>query len=197
MPSNYPDGVNGSEEYFMQDAEIIEEPDIEGDIRRLAVAQALYKTIAPMVATKDACNLRGAVDAHFKALYAKTLAMGAPVKSFDVLVDGTKVGTYSITPKEAVPERDETEMIVSDADALMRWAMEHGCVAVNMNKVNEYIDETGELPDGMEPRKVHRPAVHAGIKSTALKIDPAKVDEALHEELVAQTVEFLTEGGEQ
>ena len=204
MPSNYPDGVSGSHPYFNPEgepetaqAEIVEDEteDIQADIRRLAVAQALYKGIAPMVDTKGKDNLRSKVDDYFKRLYGATLALGAPVKSFDVTVDGMKVGTYSISPTEFVPSHDETVIDVVDSETLLLWAMERGFVKADMPKIEAYIEETGEIPDGMEPRTVHVPAKNAGIKSTTLCIDPAKVSNAIGSELVDPVLAFL-EGSE-
>lgn len=194
--SNYPDGVNGSEDYFEGRAEIIRDTweGIEQDIKMLAIAQTLYKQVAGMVKTKDPTNLRGVVDGYFKHLYKMASAVGAPPKSFDINVDGEKVGTYSITPAPAIAEHDEVRYDVNDRDELMRWAMEQGYVLPDMDAINEHIGQTGEVPPGMSARKVHFPSVPAGIGKTSLRIDPEKVKGAVEIDIVAPVIELLDGG---
>lgn len=197
MASNYPDGVTGGEDYF-NPPETIEDPweGIEGDIKRLAVAQALQKIIGPLIKTKDKHSLRGSVDAYFAHLYEDTKRIGVPAKSFDVCIDGKKVGTYSITPAEGVEAYDETVLEVVDRDALTRWALEHGLFKIDMAAVDSHAALTGEIPDGMEPKTVHHDAVPGGaIKQTTLRIDPQKVEDALDVELIGP-IAALMEGEE-
>jgi len=195
MVDNMPDGIECGEEYFNPPAEIIEEPKID-EVTQFIVAQSLYKAIAEKVKTGKTENMRGRIDAHFTELWERTRAMGAPAKSFDLEVNGQKVGTYSITTAKAEPEHDEKRIVTTDEKALLRWCMEHGCVQIDRAKVDDWIAYTGELPDGMGTEVVHVDAKPARISRTTVRIpDPFEALYALGEGNLEQSVLELMEGG--
>lgn len=180
----------------VQDAEVIDtQADVDA-IKHLALAQALYKVIAEQVSTKVPDNLRSRVDAIMRDRYEQAKKLGIAPRSFDIEADGQKVGTYSISTTEARPEQTHAELAVDDAKALMAWALENGCVNVNMAKIIAHFESTGELPDGCSVVQRTIPAVQGGqISRTSLRIDPQKVSDALGAELGAMT-QYLLGGGE-
>lgn len=198
MPvTNYPDGVDGSHAYFNEPdpPEIIDpEADAE-DIRRLALAQALYKTIKSEVSTGNEFNLRGRVDAIMAERFAVAKKIGLAPKSFDVEVDGKKCGTYSITVSKPKPAETRMELQVDSKVALLEWALPLGYIDVDMAAVREHVERTGEVPGGCELVPVTTPAVEGGkIERTSLCIDPEKVADALGGELGNLAYDLL-EGG--
>lgn len=60
-------------------------------------------------------------------------------------VDGAKVGTISITST-----KPSDEIAVTDRDALYQWALDNGytAVSVDMGRIKENFEQTGEVPDG-------------------------------------------------
>lgn len=60
-------------------------------------------------------------------------------------VDGAKVGTISITST-----KPSDELAVTDHAALYQWALENGytAVSVDMGRIQENFEQTGEVPDG-------------------------------------------------
>lgn len=193
---NYPPGVSEASAPWNVEAEIIEEPEAD-EVTQFIVAQALYKAIAEKVKTGKAHNMRGRIDAHFAELWEKTRAMGAPAKSFDLEINGTKVGTYSITAAAAEPAHDERRIVTTDDAALLRWCMERGFVQVDRAKVEDWINDTGELPDGMDAETVHVDARPARIARTTVRIPkPFDALYALGEGNLEQSILELTEGGD-
>jgi len=195
---NYPLGVSGSSDYFNEpeEAEVIDHAADAEDIKRLALAQALFKAIKAEVGTGNEFNLRGRVDGIMRERFAQARQLGLAPKSFDVEIDGEKVGTYSITTTKAQPAESHVELRVADEEALLRWAVENGCWKVDMEAVNALFAATGEVPLGCEPHEVSTPAIEGGkISRTSLRIDPEKVAEALGGELGDAARELL-EGGE-
>ena len=195
---NYPMGVNGSDDYFDQPDEVeVIDPEADAEaIKRLAVAQALFKQVKSMVATGDEFNLRGEVDAIMARRYYEAKKLGIAPKSFDIELDGEKVGTYSITATEAEPESTSVKLVVENRQELLEWAIENGCATVNMKAVEGAFASTGELPGGCTAVPVTKPAVKAGkIAKTTLRIDPAKVSESLGAGL-GEVASYFLEGGE-
>ena len=152
------------------------------DKEKLAVAQAMYRACAAVVSTKDPDSLRSLCDADMLENYASTGA-----KSYDMLVAGQKVGTYSVRVSKA---RDE--LVVVDEHDMKRWAIEQGFIVptVDWDAVKRHFAETGEVPDGCEVE--HTPERASG---TTLKVDETKVADALGAELPA-AVRGLLEGSE-
>ena len=60
-------------------------------------------------------------------------------------VDGAKVGTISITST-----KQSDEIAVTDRAALYQWALDNGytAVSVDMGRIKENFEQTGEVPDG-------------------------------------------------
>ena len=198
MPSNYPDGVDGTHPYFNEpeEAEIIDTEAEAEAIKRLAVAQALYKVIKKEVGTGDEYNLRGVVDGIMAERFMQAKKLGLAPKSFDVEVDGEKVGTYSITTTKPKPAETHMELQVDDKTELFEWALKLGYIDVDMNLVRDHFDRTGEVPDGCELIPVTTRAVEGGkISRTSLRIDPEAVAYSLGSELGDVAYHLL--GGEE
>jgi hypothetical protein len=198
--NNYPDGVDGSHAYFNEPNEVeakVIDPEADAEeIKRLALAQALFKAIKAEVGTGNEFNLRGRVDAIMAERFAQAKQLGLAPKSFDVEIDGEKVGTYSITTTKAKPAESHVELRVSDEEELLRWALKNGCWKVDMDSVNAMFAATGEVPPGCEAKEVTTPAVEGGkISRTSLRIDPEKVSYSLGADL-GEMARYLLEGGE-
>ena len=86
------------------------------DVERLAVAQTFFKLAGELVDTKNPDSLRSAVDRGYKELYERTGS-----KSFDVMLDGQQVGTYSIRFSKPKPEETRQVFEVNDYEKLARW----------------------------------------------------------------------------
>ena len=128
--------------------------------------------------------------------FAQAKQLGLAPKSFDIEVDGEKVGTYSITTTKPKPAEERVELRVESDEELLRWAVENGCWMVDMDAVNALFEATGEVPPGCKAEKVSTPAVKGGsISRTSLRIDPGKVAEALGGEL-GEAARELLEGEE-
>lgn len=167
------------------------------DTERLAVAQAVFKAMADEVSTKNPDGLRGRMDARLLDAYEATGA-----KSFDLKVDGKKVGTYSVVVSKARPEQVDTRVAVTDHRRLARWLARNldelaGYVARHGTDVAAFmLDEYGELPDGCETYEVlAHEAEPERAERTTLRVDGQKVAEALRGRL-PEAVAGLLEGGE-
>ena len=175
---------------------IDEEHDAEV-IRKMALAQALFKAIKEEVGTGDPGNLRGEFDAIMAERFEKARALGVAPKSFDVEIDGEKVGTYGITVDKGEPARDEAKLRVSDPDAFELWAGANGFLrtSVDMAAVEAYFAEEGDVPDGCDVHVVHVPERRGGgIKRTSLRIDTPKVSHALGASVGESVAWLLGEG---
>lgn len=194
---NYPDGTWSGDPRAPwnepEEAEIIDpEHDAEA-IKNLAVAQALYKVVKERVGTGDPYNLRGEVDAIMRERFEQARKLGIAPKSFDIEIDGEKVGTYSITTSKPKPAETRMELQVGSKAELTKWAYERGFVSVDLKAVQAYFEDTGEVPDGCEIAPVTVPADKGGkITRTALKIDPVKVSCSLGAQL-GDAAKFLLE----
>lgn len=189
--SNYPMGVNGSADYFDDVAEAQDDATLN-EIEWLAVKQAFLQMVGEDVKTRSATNLRGRVDARFKELYEQTGA-----KSFDVRLLGGKVGTFSVVTSKPTESTSRLEVNVLDDESFQKWAIARGLFRIDENLVREYVNETGEKPDGCEVHEVVVPGDAGGtVKSTRLKVDTAAVMDAIWPELEGVTYRLLTEGGE-
>ena len=156
------------------------------DQEKLALAQAFYKAAGELVSTKNPDGLRAAVDEKYVQMYMDTGA-----KSFDVKLNGSKVGTYSIKVKKA---ESGARLSVEDQPALLEWAIENGCATVDMKKVEQLFAETGEVPDGCRVLTYERPE---RVDGTTLRIETEKVAEALGARLPeAMQQLLLPEGGQ-
>ena len=145
-------------------------------MEQLAIEQAIYKTIAADVSTKGD-SLRNAIDGAIIEQYQRSGA-----KSYDVKVNGEKVGSYSVRLS-----KDKTEKVprIEDADAFQRWLTD----AENMPQIVSYIRDDdyrfldwlikslGVVPDGVEVMDV----THEGgdVMGTTFRVDEHKVANAL------------------
>ena len=165
-------------------------------MEKLAVAQALYKAVGEVVGTKSATNLRAQVDADIRELWREQAARGYAPKSFDVELFGEKVGTYSITAHPAEPASMRMVLEVENRAQLAEWALPRGFAKVAVGKVQQHVEDTGEVPPGCAAIPVHVPPREAGIDRTSLRIDPQKVAERMGRGLLGREAQVLLEGGE-
>jgi len=151
-------------------------------MEQLAIKQALYKSLASDVSTKDPDSLRSVVDDKVVEMYEATGA-----KSFDVRVEGVKVGTFSVTVSKEVPESVTKRFAVTNITALDEWARGEDARALweaymtshDKEFARWYFDQTGELPDGCDLVELVTPAQPSRVKGTTIRIDPKKVADAL------------------
>ncbi|WP_028263910.1 hypothetical protein [Atopobium fossor] len=143
---------------------------------RLYIEQAVYKAIASDVSTKGA-GLRAQLDA---ALIDGYLSTG--VKSRDALIQGQKVGAYSVKVSK---DTRKTVLSIQDRKAWLDWALENGyaheekhIVVDDEQEVLAELLNNGELPDGCEVQEVGTPPRPTG---TTLTVDPAKVNAIMGE----------------
>ena len=136
-------------------------------IERAAIAQALYKAIAPFVKTGNPDNLRGRMDSEFRKVHDETGAM-----RFDVSVAGEKVGTYTFSTRSV----GETNLLEWDDDLeVLEWMSENGYAFIDRDAVQEHFEETGETPPGA--RITHYPAEERVVPQFRVEVE--KVKEAL------------------
>lgn len=118
---------------------------------RFVAAQALYSKLAPLIKTKNPDNLRGHVDAGYRAEWERTGA-----KTFSLRFLGEKVGTYSISETKGTPDMVERRFEVADNTALDAWVRGEDSrmlwdaymTSHRMEFARWYFEQTGELPDG-------------------------------------------------
>lgn len=168
-------------------------------VQQLAVAQAIYKAVGTVVSTKDPDSLRSACDAEAVRRYETE-----GVKSTDILIDGLKVGTYSVKVSKAKPKRKAPRAWVDDWDEFIDWLThedeadswlrslveEHGDALAS-----EILHETGEIAPGCVAQPDYcEPAEPARVTGTTLRVDTAAVAEAVGGQLGAGVTAML-EGG--
>lgn len=150
------------------------------DIERFALEQALYKYLAERVSTKDPDSDRAMVDEHFLKLYEQTGA-----KSFEIRIDGQKVGTYSVRVKKGARE---LKVAPIDERLYREWAIDHGYVTVDEKAMIAHFEATGEEPDGAEIVTIATPEHVAG---GTVKVDEEAVAQAFGEKLPARVAGLL------
>ena len=168
------------------------------DVERLAVAQTFYKLTAELVDTKNPGSLRSSVDRGYKELYERTGS-----KSFDVMLDGQQVGTYSIKFSKPKPEETRQVFEVNDYEKLARWfdGLDAGTIADfaadNLAQFAEWaLNKTGELADGCELAQVTTPATEKRYLGGTLKVDTESVIDAMGE-LLPPGIAGLLGGGDE
>ena len=154
---------------------------------KVAIAQAVYKTVAEYVSTKSDDNLRAEFDRAVLEAYDQSGA-----KSFDINIGNATVGTVSVRKSK---EREECSLSVYDQAAFEKWLLNTGLghteIVYNENSVIEYFTNTGEMPEGASIDLVRIPEQVTG---TTLRINTDKVADALAGEL-PQAVSNLLTGG--
>ena len=166
-------------------------------IERLAIEQAVYNAIGADLEAGVPDNLRGEVNGFYLDLHQQTGATG-----FEVRVNGQKVGTYGFNKVKGQPEREVTEIRVTDHAALRADNSEEFCewltryMEQNLEELAvQYAQETGDLPDGVEVVTETIPAKPDTIRPNGtLRVKPEKVAAALGNALPA-TIAGLLEGG--
>ena len=142
----------------------------------LYMEQAIYKAVADDVSARDPESLRSAVDAEIIGDYERD-----GIKSRDARVNGEKVGTYTVRVKK--PSASDVP-VIRDRGAFVAWLAENVEYATEYAMDSPgflvYVIGTGELPDGVEMEHVEAPG---GVAGTTLKVDVAKVRQAMGGEL--------------
>ncbi len=161
---------------------------MNGDIERLAIAQAVYSELGKMVKA-GGDGLRGDIDRELMSDYASK-----GVDRYRLPVNGQNVGTLSIRFG-----KEKMRCYIEDVDELASWLMADGgeelkrLINGNVSTVStwlaEHIEKTGELPDGCVGY-VEPPAP----TGTTIKVDSEKVATALGMTLPQAVVHLL--GGE-
>ena len=154
---------------------------------QVAIAQAVYKTVAEYVSTKSDDNLRAEFDRAIAGLYDATGA-----KSFDMKIGEKKVGSVSLRQSK---EKTEYHLDVTNLEQFENWLLENGLalqkVEYDRDSVISYLLKTGEAPEGAALEKV---TVLPQIMGTTLKIDTKKVADAMAGELPQAVSNLLTNG---
>ena len=150
-------------------------------IERLVVGQALFDKLGKMVSTKDPDSLRVQADRNYKALFDETGA-----KTFELKIQGEKVGTYSIRQSKPKPSTVTKELRISDKAEAIR-------AAANMTEdiwylfITQHIDDfapwyarqTGEILDGCEWVEEVSPEIPSQYLGGTLKVDSDAVTNAV------------------
>lgn len=171
--------------------------DMQEMVERLAVEQAVYNAIGADLKTGVPDNLRGEVTARYRRSYEDTGAT-----SFEVRLNGEKVGTFAFPKVKGRAAHMDVSFRVTDFGALQahddddwlgfcsRWLDGH------LAEVAEaYVRATGDTLPGVEIRAEEVPATPDTIGASGrLRVDPAKVAEALGPALPSM-VAGLLEGG--
>jgi hypothetical protein len=146
-------------------------------MEQLAIEQALFSRLGEDVSTKNPDSLRSACDQQVVDNYR---AMGA--KSYDVHVNGEKVGTYSVRVGKETPEKVSKRIAVRDRYAFDAYVKEHATeevfeyVHLMMDNFASFMLESyGVLCDGCEVVEDVTPAQPAKVQGTTLRIDADKV----------------------
>lgn len=151
---------------------------------KLTIAQALYKSVADVVSTKNPDSLRAEVDAEMLDTYRRE-----GIKSRDLRLNGEKVGTYSVRVKKAFTKE---RPVLTDMSAFKAWLEDNQEYAVgyalSQPDFAEWVIQQGELPDGYELDRVEFPEIAAG---TTLKVDVQKVADAMGNELPSAVAGLL------
>ena len=158
-------------------------------MEQLAIEQALFSRLGEDVNTKNPDSLRCVADEQILDNYR---AMGA--KSYDVHVNGEKVGTYSVRVGKGKEARTEKRLVVRDQMALEHFIsenlnhaiyneeasyMELYAIAMAQNFAEFVLNTYGELPDGCEVVEDTIPAQPPKVMGTTLRIDAEKVSAAI------------------
>ena len=152
------------------------------DSERLAIAQAIYNHLGKLVSTKDPDSLRAQADREYKALYEQTGA-----KSFDVRVNGEKVGTYSIKVSKAKPAEEYKKLVVVNGIDLQDFISDlpHGLLRDFAQDYKQefatwYLEEYGELCDGCMVDTVTIEATEPAYMGGTLKVNAEDVANAIN-----------------
>lgn len=155
-------------------------------LEKLTIAQATQNVIGDVVSTKNPDSLRSQLDADVLEDFQTS-----GIKSRDVRLGDTKVGTYSIRTKKA---HAKDVPVLKDISAYNAWMEENAEYAIafaySSQDFVQWVINQGELPDGYELNHVEIPEQATG---TTLKVDVQKVAQAMGNELPS-VVAGLLEG---
>lgn len=158
-------------------------------VEQLAIMQALYKVVREAVNTNNPFNLRAQVDDELLDAYDRSGA-----KSFDMRVNGQKVGTASVKTTKA---KTENKLHINDFDAYEQWLLADGSEYLDM-LIQQYGDALLKIimTDGVIPAgcSVHEVATPETVTGTSIRVDPLKVYEAAGPMLGSVVRHALTEG---
>ena len=163
-------------------------------MEQLAIEQALFSKLGEDVSTKNPDSLRSAIDGEIVGNYRATGA-----KSYDVHVNGEKVGTYSVRVGKGAPAKTTKNMIVLDQMKLEQFATSDECaeeraeyIALMARNFAEWMLETyGIICDGCDVVENEIPAKPSTVLGTTLRIDSEKVSEAIHGYLPTTIAGFI------
>lgn len=150
---------------------------------QLYVKQALYSRLAGDVSTKDPDSLRGQFDAALVETYANT-----GYKSKDAMIDGQKVGTYSVHVGKGKPQEVVSELRVTDHGRLIDYVLYSDECADERKEYLELMAKNfaefcvhtyGTVCDGCEMVERVIPEQPPKVLGTTLRIDAEKVGKAL------------------
>lgn len=166
-------------------------------MERLAIEQALFSRLGEDVSTKNPDSLRSFADEQVVGNYYATGA-----KSYDLSVNGQKVGTYSIRVSKGKAETKKQTLQVTDGAVLEQYiqlecadaAVEYAQL-MSRNFAEFMLQTYGVVCDGCEVVDVVTPAEPSCVLGTTLRVDAEKVGSALVGYLPT-TVAGLLGGGE-
>jgi len=168
-------------------------------MEQLAIEQALYSKLGEDVSTKNPDSLRGMADEEIVGNYR---TMGA--KSYDVHVNGSKVGTYSVRVGKGAPAKTTKNMVVLNQIKLEQFATSDECaderaeyMALMARNFAEWMLATyGIVCDGCDVVENEIPAQPSHVLGTTLHIDADKVADAISGYLPTTLARMLEGGGE-
>ena len=168
------------------------------DVERLAIAQAFYSEAGKLVSTKDPASLRSQVDKGYYELYERTGS-----KSFDVMLNGSQVGTYSLRFSKPTEEKTQDVFTVGDYVELAKWFETMDAetlkeyVASDLGQFAEWLfNTTGEIADGCFIDHVITPATEKRYMGGTLKVSTESVQDALVD-MLPHGINGLLGGGDE
>ena len=165
-------------------------------MEQLAIEQAAFSKLGEDVSTKNQNSLRCIADDEIIGNY---LGMGA--KSYDVHVNGDKVGTYSVRLSKERPQEIEKRIVIKDPYAFDAYVKEQAVdeafeyIHMMMDNFASFMLESyGVICDGCEVVEETIPAQPSKVIGTTLRIDADKVANAINGYLPT-TIAGLLGGG--
>ena len=165
-------------------------------MEQLAIEQAAFSKLGEEVSTKNQNSLRCIADDEIIGNY---LGMGA--KSYDVHVNGSKVGTYSVRTSKEMPQETKSRIVIKDPYAFDAYVREQAAdeafeyVHMMMDNFASFMLESyGVVCDGCEVVEETIPAQPSKVIGTTLRIDADKVADAINGYLPT-TIAGLLGGG--
>ena len=174
-------------------------------MEQLAIEHALFSKLGEDVSTKNPDSLRIMADEEIVGNYR---AIGA--KSYDIHVNGQKVGTYSVRVSKERPQETKQRLVVKDPYALEHFIQNNTVASVGDGEASyaelyaeamlqnfaEYVlNVHGEMPDGCEMVEETIPAQPPRVLGTTLRIDEDKVASAINGYLPTTLAGFI--GGDE